>query len=75
VWRKFYIKGGLVDEKGCSLLVLLLALSGGIYLAYSISLSGTNELLFNAVPWLIPLVLFLGVFVGATVGRERTQNY
>jgi formate dehydrogenase subunit gamma len=56
-----------------SLLVLLLALAGGGYFAYSISQSAYNALLFNTAAWAIPIVVLLGVFLGATIRREKSK--
>ena len=52
---------------------LMLVLGGGCYLAYVVSQSDTNELLFNRAPWVIPIALFLGILLGAIVGREEPK--
>jgi formate dehydrogenase subunit gamma len=56
-----------------SLVVLLAALAGGGYLAYWVSQSGTNQLLFNKAAWAIPIVVILGILAGATIRREGTK--
>ncbi|MFC2026829.1 cytochrome b/b6 domain-containing protein [Chloroflexota bacterium] len=52
---------------------LMLVLGGGCYLAYAVSQSDTNELLFNRAAWVIPIALFLGIFTGAMIGREEPK--
>jgi formate dehydrogenase subunit gamma len=56
-----------------SLIVLLLALAGGGYFAYSVSQSAYNALLFNSAAWAIPIAVLLGIFTGASVRREKSR--
>ncbi len=60
-------------KRVASLLVLLVLLIGGGSLVYTVSQSNTNELFFNSAAWAIPIAVFLGVFVGATIRREKSK--
>lgn len=60
-------------KRVASLLVLLVMLAGGGLIAYAVSQSNANLLLFNTSFWAIPVALFLGVLVGATIRREKTK--
>ena len=60
-------------KRVASLLVLLAILAGGGFLAYSVSQSSVNDLLFNTAAWAIPIAVLLGIFVGATIRSEKSK--
>lgn len=73
-WKNRY-KGVLVNvmKRIASQIGLMLVLAGGCYLAYVVSQSDTNDLLFNRAAWVIPIVLFLGIFTSAMIKREEPK--